>query len=100
MTRSGVCLRRACNPESAAADCSLTAVPQTGDDVYSYDANGNLATHTDARGLVTTISGFDALNRPGLVSYSGGTTPAKSYSYDADYKGALSSSTVTSGTLV
>jgi RHS repeat-associated protein len=40
---------------------------------YTYDNAGNLLTRTDQRGIVTTYSSYDALNRPGTISYSDGT---------------------------
>ncbi len=45
-----------------------------------YDANGNLATTTDARGIVTTYT-HDALHRVTQKSYSDGTVPAL-FGYD------------------
>ena len=92
-------LRTACNPESATADCTQSSIPQTGDDRYSYDGNGNLTSRTDARGIVATVAGFDALNRPGSITYSDGT-PTVTYGYDQGFKGALSSSSVVRGGLV
>ncbi len=49
---------------------------------YTYDSAGNLLTRTDARGIVTTYGGYDALNRPTTISYSDGT-PAVTLGYDA-----------------
>src|SRR6202034_4491656 len=47
---------------------------------YSYDANGNVSSKTDARG-VTTGYQYDALNRLTSKSYSNGT-PSSCYQYD------------------
>ncbi|MGH8247943.1 MAG: RHS repeat domain-containing protein, partial [Gammaproteobacteria bacterium] len=40
---------------------------------FAYDANGNLTSKTDARGVATTFDPYDALNRPTRTSYSDGT---------------------------
>jgi RHS repeat-associated protein len=71
-----------------------------------YDANGNVITKTDARGITTTYS-YDVLNRLTQKSYSDGT-PTANFFYDANvwhninltntvgrlsYDGALSGST-------
>lgn len=88
------------NPE-ANTTTSGTVVPT----VYTYDANGNLATKTDARGIMTTYS-YDALNRLTGKTYSDGTSPA-AYHYDETSShgntlyntiGRLSSETTTGGT--
>jgi YD repeat-containing protein len=58
--------------------------PDMGTWYYSYDASGNLANQTDARGCLTSIS-YDLLNRPAGKSYSGScgvTTSSVTYSYD------------------
>jgi RHS repeat-associated protein len=64
--------------------------PESGTVKYSYDAVGNLLTKTDSRQIVTCYgslsgsscsSGYDALSRPTLKSYSDGTSPV-SYQYD------------------
>jgi RHS repeat-associated protein len=47
---------------------------------YSYDANGNLVSKTDARNITTTY-GYDALNRNTTVSYSD-STPSITHTYD------------------
>jgi YD repeat-containing protein len=61
---------------------------------YSYDANGNVTSKTDYRGIVTCYgtwngsscdgAGYDALNRVTKKSYSDNnpTTPTVTYSYD------------------
>jgi RHS repeat-associated protein len=46
-----------------------------------YDENGNLLKKTDARGVVTTMPPYDALNRIKGKSYSDGTPPV-TFSYD------------------
>ena len=51
---------------------------------YVYDASSNLASQTDARGCVTSIS-YDLLNRPTGKSYSGSCGAGGSsvtYGYD------------------
>jgi RHS repeat-associated protein len=47
----------------------------------TYDANGNVLTTTDAKGVVTTHT-YDALNRPLTRTYNDGT-PAVTNTYDA-----------------
>ncbi len=49
---------------------------------YTYDANGNVRTKTDARGVTITYN-YDTLNRLLSKSYSDGTTPYSCYQYDA-----------------
>ena len=44
------------------------------------------------------LSGYDTQNRPGSKSYNNGT-PSVTYGYDADFKGALSSVSVSQGSL-
>src|SRR5712692_8024970 len=48
----------------------------------------------DARATVTTLSGYDGLNRPLKKSYNDGT-PEVDYLYDTVFKGALSSVSAT-----
>jgi YD repeat-containing protein len=48
--------------------------PESGQVGYSYDANGNLLTKTDARGVVTTFNPYDGLDRPTRKSYNDGTS--------------------------
>ncbi|MDP9055105.1 MAG: RHS repeat protein [Acidobacteriota bacterium] len=79
----------------------LTATnPESGTTTYTYDNNGNLKTRTDANGTTMTVAGYDGLNRPYVssgpaVTYSaaGPTVPTSpvTYTYDGDFKGALSS---------
>ena len=65
-------LKKATNPESGLIQ-------------YTYDANGNLITKTDARGIVTTYA-YDAINRVKARTYTnepeGSETPDVSYYYD------------------
>lgn len=64
--------------------------PESGAINYSYDANGNLQTKTDARQIATTFV-YDNLNRVLSRSYSDNITPAVSYFYDnlSNAKGKL-----------
>jgi len=50
---------------------------------YSYDAAGNRTSLTDPSGAGTTYS-YDPANELTGISYSDGTTPDVSFSYDAD----------------
>jgi YD repeat-containing protein len=64
----------------------LTAYnPESGTISYTYDANSNVTTKTDARGIVTnyspTSSPIDPLNRVTAVTYSDGT-PSVTFGYD------------------
>jgi RHS repeat-associated protein len=90
-------LTKACNPETGTAACSFPPLPATGLESYTYDATGNVLTKTDARSVLTTYSGYDGLNRPHSKSYSDGT-PTVTYTYDSDWKGALSSVSSSVGT--
>ena len=54
--------------------------PESGVQSYTYDANGNVLTKTDARGIVTTNQ-YDALSRLQSRSFSDGT-PYYFYQYD------------------
>jgi RHS repeat-associated protein len=79
-------LTNACNPESIAigSSCS-TSGPWSA--AYVYDANGNVKTRTDARGIVTNYT-YDALNRLTAKTYTNDTaanTPALTYGYDTEY---------------
>jgi YD repeat-containing protein len=67
--------------------------PVSGTTTYTYDAHGELATTTDARGIVTTRM-VDVLDRVTAVTHSDGT-PGTGYAYDvgAFAKGRLSSIT-------
>lgn len=86
-------LKQSCNPETG-ADCTQSPLPIAGGDRYTYDANGNVSTRTDARGRVTSYPSYDALNRPSGISYSDGTAGV-TYSYDSDFKGTVASVTAT-----
>ncbi len=84
--------------------------PESGTTTYQYDNNGNLLKRTDANGTIMTVAAYDGLNRPtgisagspavtyvpGSVTTPSGTynvaaTPSVTYTYDAGFKGALSS---------
>ncbi len=54
--------------------------PEVGTITYTYDANSNVATKTDARSITTTY-GYDALNRLTSSTYSNGD-PSVSTTYD------------------
>ncbi|HWR14143.1 MAG TPA: RHS repeat-associated core domain-containing protein [Terriglobales bacterium] len=54
--------------------------PESGNIGYAYDANGNVATKSDARGIVTTYT-YDELNRLKSKTYSD-STPAARFGYD------------------
>jgi len=89
-------LARAKNPEqSANSSLNLTNPPAYNNNwslAYSYDANGNLAQRTDARGVVTGYS-YDALNRNTGTNYNinGSQTRSVEMVYDgaANGKGRL-----------
>lgn len=74
----------ASNPENSTASCpsSATSTAVAGTTWYAYDANGNVKTKTDARGIVTTYA-YDALNRLLSKSYSDSSTPRSCYQYDS-----------------
>ena len=93
---------KACNPETGTATC-VSPLAASGLESYTYDANGNILTKTDARGITTRYSGYDALNRPSTIAYTKVVnsvdvpegTPTVTWSYDQDFKGALSGVSVT-----
>jgi len=62
--------------------------PESGTTRYTYDANGNVLTRTDARGVVTTYT-YDALNRLVTKGYSDGT-PYAHFFYDGSAAGIRS----------
>ena len=74
-------LEKAINPESGT---TCYALYSGGSCQYAsasgYDANGNLLTKTDARGITTTYT-YDGLNRLLTKTYSDGT-PSAIYAYD------------------
>ena len=78
-------LLTSCNPESisAGSTCSSSGAPYS--DIYTYDANSNVTSKTDARGVTINYSPagspIDALNRVIKKTYSDGT-PSVSYVYD------------------
>jgi RHS repeat-associated protein len=78
-------LTNACNPEAIAtgSTCTFSGPWST---TYSYDANSNVITRTDARGVVTHYA-YDALNRLITKTYTNdpANTPALSYGYDQEY---------------
>jgi YD repeat-containing protein len=55
--------------------------PETGRVGYTYDADSNVQTKTDARNITTTYA-YDALNRLLNKTYSDGATPLSCYQYD------------------
>jgi YD repeat-containing protein len=65
----------ASNPENSNAACPATATGGyiAGTTGYSYDANSNVSTKTDTRGI-TTQFGYDALNRVASKTYPSDTT--------------------------
>jgi YD repeat-containing protein len=74
----------AANPESSTASCPTTATGTytAGTTGYIYDANGNLSSKTDARGITVSYA-YDGLNRLLSKTYSPtSTTPASCYQYD------------------
>ncbi len=79
-------LTNACNPEAIASGGTCTATSGPWSAAYTYDANGNVSTRTDARPIVTNYS-YDAMNRVTAKSYSNdpANTPALSYGYDSEY---------------
>ncbi len=75
----------ASNPESSSssASCAGQRLPAAGADLYSYDANSNLITHTDARSVSRTTT-YDKLNRVIQRKYSDTATPTATYCYDGN----------------
>ena len=77
-------LTYAWNPESIASGVCSASGPWSA--IYSYDANGNVITRTDARGIITHYA-YDGMNRLTAKSYSNdpANTPALSFGYDQEY---------------
>jgi RHS repeat-associated protein len=82
-------LIRARNPEQDAYSSLALSDPITGNNQwslgYSYDANGNLLSRTDARGVTATFV-YDALNRNTSINYSD-STPTITRVYDGAING-------------
>ena len=80
-------LTYAWNPESIASGVCSASGPWSA--IYSYDANGNVITRTDARGIITHYA-YDGMNRLTAKSYSNdpANTPALSFGYDQEYPGS------------
>lgn len=88
------------NPETSTAlhPPSLTCPGASGTwaTCYTYDANDNLKTKVDNRGVTTTYN-YDALNRLTSKTYSGGsaaTTASSCYQYDTDGSSSTNSNLV------
>jgi YD repeat-containing protein len=77
---------------------TASANPEGGSIAYGYDRNGNMTSQTQSGGATVT-STYDHLNRLLSKSYAVNSpfiaTPSACYTYDGDFKGALS----TAGTL-
>jgi len=102
LTGGSACAHMRCFVYSSLARLQSAWNPESGTTSYTYDNNGNVLTRQDANENVTTWSSYDGLNRPASVSYALHTpppsslwttaaTPSVSYTYDGDFKGALSS---------
>jgi len=82
-------LIRAKNPEQDTNASLALSDPVSGNGQwsvgYSYDANGNLSTKTDARGVTATYA-YDQINRNTTITYSD-STPAVSRYYDTATNG-------------
>jgi RHS repeat-associated protein len=89
-------LHCASNPENSQNPCpasAATALP-VGVTSYIYDANGNLTSKTDGRGITTGYT-YDALNRMTTKSSAGASgVPGFNYLYGYD---SISSGTVQNG---
>jgi RHS repeat-associated protein len=81
-------LHCASNPENSQNPCptSATTTLPSGVTSYIYDANGNVTSKTDARG-VTTSYHYDGLNRLIQKSYNDGVTNTNLYGYDSSSVG-------------
>ncbi len=102
LTGGSACAHMRCFVYSSLARLQSAWNPESGTTSYTYDSNGNVLTRTDANENVTTWHSYDGMNRPASVSYTLPTTPPSSlwttaatptvtYTYDGDFKGALSS---------
>jgi RHS repeat-associated protein len=85
-------LIRAKNPEQDANASLALFDPISGNSQwsigYSYDANGNLSTRTDARGVVSSYI-YDNLNRSITINYSDGTHIDRIYDSATNGRGRL-----------
>jgi RHS repeat-associated protein len=79
-------LTSACNPEATAGGAVCTPASGPWSEVYTYDANGNPATRTDARGVISHYT-YDTENRLIAKRYTNdpANTPALAYGYDIEY---------------
>ena len=78
----------ASNPENSTAACPATATASytSGTTGYTYDADSNVHTRTDARGITTTYS-YDNLNDLTGKTYSDLTTPTACFLYGTTTSG-------------
>lgn len=63
-----------------------SANPESGSLHYTYDANGNMSSKTDARGVQVSYV-YDLINRVVSKAYSDSSTPASCYQYDTAVRG-------------
>lgn len=66
--------------------------PESGQINYGYDADGNMVTKTDARGIITTL-GYDSVHRLAMKTYSDGTASVNN-TYDVACFGATPSNPI------
>jgi len=73
----------ASNPENSTAACPATSTGAyvAGTTGYTYDADSNVQTKTDARGVTTTYV-YNELNQVLSKTYSDGATPLSCYQYN------------------
>jgi RHS repeat-associated protein len=76
-------LTNVCNPEALASGSSACSASGPWSQSYSYDANGNVHTRLDAKGVTTTYT-YDDLDRVTAKNYSDGQTLNAYYYYDVD----------------